>query len=82
MSEGRKHLISIYSFPSYGLSECLNYLHCDESVIDHHLFRQEISSYCCFVLITKLLIDILIHQRGLPNSSEAERERKKERERY
>lgn len=44
------------------------YLHCDESVIHHYLFRQKISSYCCFILITKLLIDILIHQGSLPNS--------------
>lgn len=49
------------------------YLHCDESVIHHHLFRQEISSYCCFILITKLLIHILIHQGGLPNSFKTQR---------
>lgn len=44
------------------------YLHRDESVIHHDFFRQEISTYCGFVLITELLIHILVHQRGLSNS--------------
>lgn len=44
------------------------YLHCDKSVIHHDFFRQEISTYCGFVLVTELLIHILVHQRSLPNS--------------
>ena len=46
------------------------YLHRDKSVINHDFFCQEISSYCGFVLVTELLIYILVHQWGLPNSKE------------
>lgn len=54
-----------------GILQCIisPYLHCDESVVHHDFFRQEISTYCGFVLVAELLIHILVHQRGLPNSS-------------
>lgn len=43
-------------------------LHGDQSVVHHHLFSQEVSSDCGLILITELIIHILVHQRGLPNS--------------
>lgn len=47
---------------------CHAYLHCDKSVIHHDFFCQEIGTYCGFILVAELLIHILIHQWGLPNS--------------
>lgn len=37
------------------------HLHCDETVVHHHLLGQEVCSYCRFVLVTKLLVHILVH---------------------
>ncbi len=53
------------------------HLHCDESVVHHHLLGQEVCSNCSFVLVTKLLVHILVHKGGLPN---AERRRKEKAE--
>lgn len=42
---------------------CHTYLHSNYSVIHHDFFGQEISTYGCFVLVWKLPIYILVHQR-------------------
>lgn len=43
------------------------YLHCDEPIIHHHFFCEEICSNRCLVLIAEFLINILVHQRSLTN---------------
>lgn len=43
-------------------------LHCHQPVIHHHLLGKKICTDCGFILIAELLIDILVHQRGLPNT--------------
>lgn len=45
-----------------------SYLHCNETVVHHDLLCEEIRSYCCFVLVAKLLVHILVHEGGLPNT--------------
>lgn len=45
-------------------------LHGDQPVIHHHLLGEEVSSNSGLILITKFIIHILIHQRGLANSVE------------
>lgn len=48
-----------------------SYLHCNETVVHHDLLCEEISSYCSFVLVTKLLVHILVHEGGLSNTDTA-----------
>lgn len=49
--------------------EGLAYLHCDHSVVDHHLFRAEIGSDRGFVLVGEAFVYILIHKRGLAHAA-------------
>lgn len=44
------------------------YLHCDDSIVDHHLFGQKICADSCLVLVGKLLVDVLVHQRRLTHA--------------
>jgi len=46
----------------------LAHLHRDDPIVDHHLFGQEISADGCLVLVGKLLVDVLVHQRGLTHA--------------
>jgi hypothetical protein len=48
------------------------YLHCHKPVIHHHLFGKKVSTDCGLILIAELLIHILVHERGLPNSVSVE----------
>lgn len=50
-------------------------LHGDQSVVHHHLLSQEVGSDCGLILIAELIIHILVHQRGLPNSVKDKRDK-------
>ena len=43
------------------------YLHSHKSVIDNNFFCQKVCPNSCFILVTKLLLHILVHQRRLAN---------------
>ena len=36
------------------------YLHCDQTIIDQDLFRQEVSPDSCFIASTEFLVDLAI----------------------
>jgi hypothetical protein len=45
------------------------YLECNELVLVHDLFRQEISADSCLVVFAKLLVYITVHERRLANAA-------------
>jgi len=46
----------------------LAHLHCDDPIVDHHLFGQKIGADGCLVLVGELLVDVLVHQRRLTHA--------------
>ena len=46
---------------------CPACLHGDRSVLDLHFLCQEVGTDCGFVLTRELLVDVLVHKRGLAN---------------
>jgi len=42
-------------------------LHCHKAVVNHHLFGEKIGSNGSLVLVRELLVNILVHQGGLPH---------------
>jgi len=78
-SVGRRHVVSedaaiCPAVESYteGLESLLSRsvpdLHGHQSVVHHYLLSQEISPYGGFVLVGEFLVDILVHQRGFPDT--------------
>ena len=49
-------------------SRTIRYLHGDETVIDHDLLCQKVCADRGLVLVAELLVDILVHQRGLADT--------------
>lgn len=64
----RKWLFNKWTLHSIISISIVPHLHCNKPVVHHHLLGQEVCPYCSFVLVTKLLVHILVHEGGLSNT--------------
>jgi hypothetical protein len=44
-------------------------LHCDHAVVDHDFLGEKVGADGCFVLVAKLFVDVLVHERRLAHAA-------------